>query len=554
MTKRTRDALPPPCPGADPLSPPSSGDRQRLTRSKRLRLKQESGDHAADNIRADDAGNLSAGQANPINVSMTQPGSRTLKDAGSTMLADGIVPPQHRDSPPPSRSETAVREERSLDSLQDKTAGVEDGPLGSPTPLPRSSDSASPDPFQDPGGSDPFEDPSSSSIYGSPVSSAAGSPGSNPIDDPAFSTDLLGLDVSFEALDTLNPDPFGRPRSAEFERAIARPDDLLFQVVEEIISLPIGGPSDASLNEHHHSFTLLEDWKSKLNPHGRPQIESVYASEYMLHLLAYSNNWGGFEPPLSDQIEQAEVDLVSDEQLFIEHLFLDGNEVDVRKHYCTNPGSTPYYDLTTYLVGMNQPAMTTVHNLVIYASRNATEGGWLVLQLVKKLPADELLCRIYGQYMNRRGITGLYQEHELAAEARLPVYLDALDNLVASDLDGPLIPAGASNGAEPGSGDALLAGVETVSLRCPFSMTRMEHPGKSTLCKHKGSFDLLNLLRMSIGDCRWKCPVCRNPITLESLEPCLWTRKLLIIIDSDASTKGLSQVSINPDGSVCLLD
>lgn len=57
-----------------------------------------------------------------------------------------------------------------------------------------------------------------------------------------------------------------------------------------------------------------------------------------------------------------------------------------------------------------------------------------------------------------------------------------------------------------------------VSLRCPISHQMMQHPARGSGCPHLQCFDLKSYLIMNAERPSWKCPICTEPATLETLE------------------------------------
>jgi len=61
------------------------------------------------------------------------------------------------------------------------------------------------------------------------------------------------------------------------------------------------------------------------------------------------------------------------------------------------------------------------------------------------------------------------------------------------------------------SGDGLMVvGLQSASLLCSYTKTRIKVPTRSTECTHLQCFDLLNFLAMNERNPKWKCPDCNK--------------------------------------------
>ena len=58
---------------------------------------------------------------------------------------------------------------------------------------------------------------------------------------------------------------------------------------------------------------------------------------------------------------------------------------------------------------------------------------------------------------------------------------------------------------------------ERLSLKCPLSFTRIDHPVRGKLCRHRQCFDFATYLLQSRRTQIWNCPVCDRPLTYASL-------------------------------------
>jgi E3 SUMO-protein ligase PIAS1 len=61
----------------------------------------------------------------------------------------------------------------------------------------------------------------------------------------------------------------------------------------------------------------------------------------------------------------------------------------------------------------------------------------------------------------------------------------------------------------------IVAGPETLSLKDPISMTRIELPAKSRYCGHTACFDAAIFLTLNEQTPTWSCPICARAITTE---------------------------------------
>ncbi|KHJ45153.1 MIZ/SP-RING zinc finger [Trichuris suis] len=88
----------------------------------------------------------------------------------------------------------------------------------------------------------------------------------------------------------------------------------------------------------------------------------------------------------------------------------------------------------------------------------------------------------------------------------------------------------------------------TISLKCPFTMTKMSLPARCNDCRHIQCFDLKTFLMVNKDRLHWQCPICARPTTVENLEIDQYVWGILtnlakypdvsdVLIDSSASWK-----------------
>uniref|UniRef100_A0A5S6PZR5 SP-RING-type domain-containing protein n=1 Tax=Trichuris muris TaxID=70415 RepID=A0A5S6PZR5_TRIMR len=88
----------------------------------------------------------------------------------------------------------------------------------------------------------------------------------------------------------------------------------------------------------------------------------------------------------------------------------------------------------------------------------------------------------------------------------------------------------------------------TISLKCPFTMTKMSLPARCNDCRHIQCFDLKTFLVVNKDRLHWQCPICARPTTVENLEIDQYVWGILtnlakcpdvsdVLIDSSASWK-----------------
>ena len=68
------------------------------------------------------------------------------------------------------------------------------------------------------------------------------------------------------------------------------------------------------------------------------------------------------------------------------------------------------------------------------------------------------------------------------------------------------------------SNPELILGDERIQLRCPLTLRRLVHPGKSRFCQHRNCFDMETFLCGVLGVKReLNCPICRVTFTVADL-------------------------------------
>ncbi|KAJ1909056.1 E3 SUMO-protein ligase pli1 [Tieghemiomyces parasiticus] len=65
--------------------------------------------------------------------------------------------------------------------------------------------------------------------------------------------------------------------------------------------------------------------------------------------------------------------------------------------------------------------------------------------------------------------------------------------------------------------DELVISVNSLSLKCPLSHTRLRHPCRTLACTHMQCFDAESFLLVNAQSPSWKCPVCNCPAIFDDL-------------------------------------
>lgn len=111
----------------------------------------------------------------------------------------------------------------------------------------------------------------------------------------------------------------------------------------------------------------------------------------------------------------------------------------------------------------------------------------------------------------------------------------------------PRIPADVTRrmAVQAAVGDEDIVSADAVySLRDKVTMTRIEVPVRTRQCKHIDCFDAGSYLMLQAQAETWKCPVCNNSITWESLAVDEFFNEILARVEEDAES-----VVVRPDGS-----
>src|SRR5436190_21807869 len=59
----------------------------------------------------------------------------------------------------------------------------------------------------------------------------------------------------------------------------------------------------------------------------------------------------------------------------------------------------------------------------------------------------------------------------------------------------------------------IVPGPETLTLKDPISMTRIDLPSKSRYCQHTSCFDAATFLTLNEQTPTWQCPICNRSIS-----------------------------------------
>ncbi|VEU21792.1 DEKNAAC102339 [Brettanomyces naardenensis] len=132
-------------------------------------------------------------------------------------------------------------------------------------------------------------------------------------------------------------------------------------------------------------------------------------------------------------------------------------------------------------------------------------------------PAD-LTPRLHENGVNVVDVVYAYTQRSFLMYIYI-VEITTVEELLETVLSRPHIPKDATvkmirEGAEQ---DDMVASKELVSLNCPCSYMRMEHPCRSQTCQHIQCFDAYSFLNLQDQAPMWVCPICSHKISLETL-------------------------------------
>ena len=80
-----------------------------------------------------------------------------------------------------------------------------------------------------------------------------------------------------------------------------------------------------------------------------------------------------------------------------------------------------------------------------------------------------------------------------------------------------LAPVPVKTPDEDDDDDDVLISEEKFSLRCPYSLKRLVHPGKSLRCSHNDCFDIALLLNLAPYESYQECPMCKKNFHINEL-------------------------------------
>lgn len=92
--------------------------------------------------------------------------------------------------------------------------------------------------------------------------------------------------------------------------------------------------------------------------------------------------------------------------------------------------------------------------------------------------------------------------------------------------------------------DDIEAGAATMSLKCPFSYTRIKTPSRSAHCSHVQCFDAESFFSVNEQTPSWECPICHKNIKAEDLIMDGFVADILKKVPQDQES-----VIVEPDGS-----
>jgi hypothetical protein len=93
--------------------------------------------------------------------------------------------------------------------------------------------------------------------------------------------------------------------------------------------------------------------------------------------------------------------------------------------------------------------------------------------------------------------------------------------------------------------DGVVISQEVYSLRCPYSLKRLVHPGKSRACHHHDCFDVQLLMHLSPYATEYSCPLCKKQFHVKDVIIDPKIIRLLLDAPDDAS-----RVIVDCDGNV----
>lgn len=217
-------------------------------------------------------------------------------------------------------------------------------------------------------------------------------------------------------------------------------------------------------------------------------------------------------------------------------IFLDGRKFNVEDDLSNRHGYCDYLDVTSLfdqLTEMDSRMMT----LSIFLQHPISPNGALFLVGAQKSDPNSVVGLAYRRTL-RYAITeesykkNVHQSMELLAlkniledsVRELPLIRKFFRSISADAVReaGPFtetlfIPFGKGSKDDELENDDIVVSEEVISLRCPYSLKRLIHPGKSLICQHSDCFDVQLLLHLAPYETEQRCPICKKNFDISLL-------------------------------------